>query len=148
MGIHGDEGVDRLYGDDIPEIPAAGDCELSELPAGNGDMLYGHGGNDFLTGGAGDDELRGGDGNDEVCGGLGADLLFGGADNDNIFADINTPIGDLVIDDMFGGFGDDFANSVCTDPDSFTEFDGEGADTAVSVQFEFGEVEFTAPPCP
>jgi Ca2+-binding RTX toxin-like protein len=59
--IHGDDGVDMLWGGD-------GD-----------DFIEGGDGNDMIWGRRGDDELHGNDGNDRLTGGEGLDILDGGS---------------------------------------------------------------------
>lgn len=109
--LDGEEGNDHLRG------------------GGGNDTLLGGLGNDLLLGGDGDDVLRGGEGNDTLYGELGGDILYGEAGNDSLYAGSRGAGGGggegggggggaffafaavQVVDQLFGGDGDDYLNS-------------------------------------
>jgi len=104
--VLGGAGNDTLLGgDENDNLVGGGGKDI--LDAGGGDdRLDGGDNNDILSGGEGYDRLLGGDGDDRMCGGAGSDDLRGEAGDDVLYTR-----GDLELDSLWGGDGDDFAES-------------------------------------
>jgi hypothetical protein len=101
------------------------------------DTLYGDAGNDRLEGGQGNDQYIGGDGDDIITDLFGDDIIRSGAGNDAINAGVGTDLviadegndfivlGSDVLDEAFGGLGNDFITGSKTTEQSMG---GEGDD--------------------
>ncbi|MBD3886688.1 hypothetical protein IFO70_34080 [Phormidium tenue FACHB-886] len=110
MAINGDDGNDKLVGNNKnDEINGRGGNDILEGRGGN-DILNGNAGDDRLLGANGNDALNGGSGNDRLDGGAGTDILGGGGGNDIL-------VGGPGDDSLNGGNGDDIV------------FGGAGQDT-------------------
>jgi trimeric autotransporter adhesin len=87
-------------------------------------------GNDVLTGGTDDNTLSGDGGDDILRDNRGNDTLYGGDGNDDLY-------GGAGNDSLVGGLGNDlyYLSSIGNDgTDTIVEIDGEGIDTAYSVE--------------
>jgi Ca2+-binding RTX toxin-like protein len=100
--LSGGDGNDNLNGGDGDDI-LVGDAGNDYLAGGAGnDILAGEQGNDNLNGGDGDNELDGGAGNDYLVGGAGNDLFAGERGNDVYTFNVDTALGNDVIEELVG----------------------------------------------
>jgi Ca2+-binding RTX toxin-like protein len=123
--VDGGDGDDGLVGGDLNDTLIGGAGNDTIYGGAGDDRLNGNGGNDRLFGGDGVDRLYGysgndyldaGSGSDRLDGGRGADILLGQGGNDRFFTS-----GDHTVDQLFGGSGDDTADSDGTDVRSSIE---------------------------
>jgi Ca2+-binding RTX toxin-like protein len=133
VSLHGDGGVDFIYGG------SAGD----DLDGGSeDDYIWGFGGGDTIWGGWGNDSVYAGDGEDFISGGKGGDHLFGDSGDDVLWGEDgddylyggygnDTLSGGAGKDELWGGFGRDefrinMQESDPLNPDHITDFQPNG----------------------
>jgi Ca2+-binding RTX toxin-like protein len=122
VNLIGEQGDDRLFGNNLINIMSGG--------LGH-DLIVGLSGDDYLSGDGGDDSISGGFGFDQILGGAGFDFLSGDENNDWMSGGANDDqmFGGTGDDEMFGGDGDDVING---DDDSDDLDGGNGNDTLIA----------------